>query len=77
MLLASVPSAGARAAVVRCLVDGAAMWAEYSAPYFIYGKDGDSIRHWRVADVVSERACTLDVASSDARFYARLCLWTA
>lgn len=62
---------------VRFSIDGAAVWAEYAAPYFFYGNDGDSIRYWRAADVIWGRAFTLEVSAGDARFAARLRLWTA
>ncbi|GAB0489837.1 hypothetical protein MMPV_001063 [Pyropia vietnamensis] len=61
---------------VRFLIDGVTVWVDSIVPYYMYGNYGGARRYWPAADVIWDRAFTLEVVAGDARSVARIRLRT-
>lgn len=53
-------------------IEGVMMWSEREDPYYLYGKDGASVRYWPAGGIIWGRPFSLDVLAGEGRVTARI-----
>lgn len=68
----AVPPGGTHQGRVVFFIDGRRVWEEGSAPYYLYGNNGNNLHYWPPGEVIWGREFSLRVEVGGHRLEARV-----